>query len=236
MREWHLLVQILELCRRPHLPEADVDNPEKLCRKYTAFYEATFYNGVPKQVRSCKMTVHKVLHLVYSVRNCGSLLCCVRVSYGKLYWRGFPGPGCHAIGGGVPTWSSGTFKLHALPANFELVFRPGGYMVCKMPRDILEKNFTTYPAYQSLMNFCCATLRELLLLMPYMRGSMRMCPTFWKTCISIGLKWTGTVRVNSRCYIPIELYGAECRFVPRYRASSLWSMYVARHSTSDRNE
>ena len=74
LRGWNLFVQIVELCTRPHLPEADVNNLEHLCRKFYSFYEGTFYDGVPEQIRVCKMTIHYVLRLADSVRNCGPLL------------------------------------------------------------------------------------------------------------------------------------------------------------------
>ena len=48
LRGWHLFVKIVALCIRPHLPEADVNNLDNLCRKFYAFYEATFYDEVPK--------------------------------------------------------------------------------------------------------------------------------------------------------------------------------------------
>ena len=68
---WSLFVQIVEMCGRPELTASDVDHLSATAVNFYNLYEATFYEGIPEQLNVCKMTLHLILHLADSVRNCG---------------------------------------------------------------------------------------------------------------------------------------------------------------------
>ena len=67
----YLFVQIVEMCGRLELTASDVDYLSATAVKVYNFYEATFYERIPEQLNVCKMTLHLILHLADSVRNCG---------------------------------------------------------------------------------------------------------------------------------------------------------------------
>lgn len=71
MEGWYLFVQIVDMCGWPALTNDDVISLSTTAQKFYKFYEETFYKGLPEQLNVCKMTLHYILHLADSVRNCG---------------------------------------------------------------------------------------------------------------------------------------------------------------------